>query len=94
MHPRASTNMSNNTTETLTKEDQHNKLRDKLRRKMKSKQSTRLPRTVIVKQAKKKTSTEKGQQEMMDMLQNIDMNAVTEAMKTRGHQRKLKNFKM
>ena len=69
-------------------------LRDKLRRRMKSKQSTRLPRAALVHKAKKKTTTEKGQQEMMDMIQNMDMNAVAEAMKTREHQRKLQNFKM
>lgn len=77
-----------------TNADHRQAIRDKLRRKMRSKQSTRLPRTAMVHQAKKKTSTEKGQQEMVDMLQSMDMKAVTNAMKTREHQRKLKQFKM
>ena len=69
-------------------------LRNKLRRRMKNKQSFRLTRDALVYKTKKKTTTEKGQQEMIDMVQNMDMNAVAEAMKTREHQRRLKNFKM
>jgi hypothetical protein len=61
---------------------------------MRRKQTGRLPRAAILHRTKKKSSTEEGQNEMMELLKNVDMDAMREAMQSRETQRKLKNFKI
>lgn len=74
--------------------DHRKELSEKLRKKMKSKKSGRLGRYALVQKTKSTVTSKNGQRDLMDMLENVDMKAVSEAMKTREHQRKLKNFNL